>query len=190
MKKSFLLIAVPVIFFSAAAKLAAAPEGGIYQNADFRHSTGKNGKVRMQNHWFNGKISEAGTYDGRPAIRLEAIYLKSWNSFVGNVGQSTIASLPPGKYTFSVWCCPEKGVKQFGLFFGRKSGETGKSVSKFRKYMSFEMPKEGEWTELAMNFEVKPGDTKLNFFFCFWASKEGDTALFADPKIVREEDAE
>ena len=174
---------------SAAQNAAAA--GEIYRNPDFRSSIARDGKVRLFNHWINGKVSPAETYNGRPAIRLESVFLPSWNSYVGSIGQPTKDSLPPGKYTFSIWCCPEKGVTRFGLYYGRVSGETGKRIASFRKYMPFEMPKEGEWTELAMNFEVKPGDRKMDFFFCFWGEKDkGSTALFADPKIVREEDAE
>ena len=171
------------------AQAAAGQTAGIYPNPDYLMWKNKAGKPVLRNCWMNGTVAPAGTHDGRPAIRLKPVYLKTWNNFVGSIGIPSMSSMEPGKYTFSVWCCPETGVKQFGIFFGRTPAETKKNVSQFRKYMPFEMPKEGEWTEMAINFEVKPGDTKLNFFYCFTGS-ENSSALFADPKIVREEDAE
>ena len=171
------------------AKAAAGQPAGIYKNPDYLMWKNKAGKLVLRDCWMNGTVAPAGTHDGRPAIRLKPVYLKTWNNFVGSIGLPTLASMEPGKYTFSVWCCPETGVKQFGIYFGRTTAEKKKNVPQFRKYMPFEMPKEGEWMEMAINFEVKPGDTKLNFFYNFTGS-ENSSALFADPKIVREEDAE
>ncbi len=73
------------------------------------------------------------------------------------------------------------------MFMNRTPAGAKKAVSIFRKYDISELAKPGEWTEIAINFEVKPGDTNLNFFYCF-RSTEPTTVLFSDPKIEKDED--
>ena len=163
-------------------------DGNWYKNPKYETARNAAGALQILHHAVTGKFTPAEPHDGHPAIRVESAFLKSWGAVVGIVWQLTFPTMKPGRYTFSVKCCTEsETIQKLGLYASRvPAGET-KNVSIFRKYDVSELPKPGKWVELAINFEVKPGDTKLNFFYCFWSPKPA-TVLFSDPRIDRAED--
>ena len=158
--------------------------GGAYKNPDYVIDKASG---RLLGHSINGKFSLAEPHEGHPVIRVESVFQKSWGSVVGIVWQQTFPTMEPGRYTFSVKYCLESEIERVGMYASRTPAGAKKHVSIFRKYLQSELPKPGKWIEASINFEVKPGDTTLNFFYCFWSNKPA-TVLFSDPRMEKEEE--
>ena len=178
--------------FALAAGMLFATETNLYFNPEFKSKTDKKGKMTILGHWYEGKASIDGKYEGSPVLRLEQVKV-NWGGF----NCAVISSLDPkrvlkqGKYVFTVWCKPEGVTSSVYLFrFVQPVGTTAAKdrIRPTRSYKGSELPPVGKWTELVMNFEIKPGDTVKSFgFAAYSATPVGPkTVLFAKPQIIFE----
>ncbi len=180
---------------AAAAALFSEPRveaGGIYRNACYQTRQLPNGGLILENHWYKGKLTVEGDYQGCPAVKIES-NKADWGAgiFAGTVSTEVIPELKPGKYLLTVRCRPAEDAKYnaFNLFFTRKlKGETRRKMIR-KIYEGTNLPEAGKWTELVMPVEVKAGESNFSFAYGFWG-KEVSSASFADPKILRDESEE
>ncbi len=171
-----------------------AAETNLYINPKYtvnRKLTERKKKLFIDNHWYEGEISLDGDYKGAPAVKIKSIKV-SWGGYNGVIGSSPDSkmNLKPGKYTFSVWCKLEG--KPTSVYIYRSSLPDGqkKPVRKNKSYKGGDLPAPGKWTELVMDFEVKPGDTRNSFGCAVYSTTSlGPQVIwFADPKITPEEE--
>jgi len=173
------------------AGMLVAVETNFYFNSDFKNKTDKKGKFIIQDHWYEGKASVEGTYEGSPVLRLEQVNVK-WGGFncAALVWANVKRDLKPGKYTFSVWCKPEGAVSSVSILYNLLPAGQEKRVRKMKSYKGADLPPVGKWTELVVNFEIKPGDSKQSFGFSAHSTKAvgPKVILFAKPRITPEND--
>jgi len=174
--------------FALTAGVLFASETNFYYNPEFKSKTDKKGKLTILDHWYEGKVSFDGKYEGSPVIRIEQVKV-NWGGFNCTVISSynPKRALKPGKYVFTVWCKPESVTSSVYLFrFVQPAGK--KRIRFTRAYRGGELPPVGKWTELVMNFEIKPGDTGNSVgFAAYSATPVGPkTVLFAKPRITCE----
>ena len=166
-------------------------KAGLYINPYYQKKTLPNGKLTLENHWYEGKVSLDGeNYQDMPAVKIESVKAK-WGSgiFVGTVSGQVIPALTPGKYLLAVRCRPAEGAKyrSFVLYFTRKlSGEAKRTMIR-KTYDGTSIPEAGKWTELVMPVEVKTGDEQFSFAYGFLGNQVL-SASFADPKIIKDEE--
>ena len=173
------------------AGLLVAGESNLYFNPEFQSKTDKKGNFVILDHWYEGKASISGKYEDSPVLRLEQVNV-SWGGFncAALLWHNIKRDLKPGKYTFSVWCKPESTVTGISLFYNILPAGQEKRIRKTRSYKGSELPPVGKWTELVVNFEIKPGDTKHSFGFSAYSAKAvgPKVILFAKPRITPESD--
>ncbi len=184
MKTSLLALAI-----ASLAGMLLAAETNLYFNSEFKNKTDKKGNFVIQDHWYEGKASVDGKYEGSPVLRLEQVKV-TWGGFncAALVWADTKRDLKPGKYTFSVWCKPEGAVSSISLMYNLLPAGQEKRVRKTRSYKGADLPPVGKWTELVMSIEIKPGDTKHSFGFSAYSTKAvgPQVILFAKPRITPE----
>ena len=178
--------------FVLAAGMLFASESNLYSNPKFKSKTDKKGKLTIQDHWYEGKASIEGKYEGSPVLRLEQVKV-NWGGFNATVIYeiSSKRILQPGKYTFSIWCKPESVTSSVYLFrFVQPAGTTAakERIRPTQSYKGKDLPPVGEWTELVMSFEIKPGDTVINIGFAAYSDESvgPKVVLFAKPRITCE----
>ena len=174
--------------FALAAGMLFASETNFYYNPEFKSKTDKKGKLTILDHWYEGKVSFDGKYEDSPVIRIEQVKV-NWGGFNCTVISSfnPKRALKPGKYVFTVWCKPESVTSSVYLFrFVQPAGK--KRIRFTRAYKGGELPPVGKWTELVMNFEIKPGDTGNSVGFAAYSATSigPKTVLFAKPRITCE----
>lgn len=179
----------------AAAALFAGPKVeavGLYKNPFYQGKKLSSGKFSLDNHWYKGKLSVEGDYQGMPVVKIESDKA-DWGvgAFAATISTDVIPKLDPGKYLLAVRCRPVKDAKynSFTLFFTRKLNGAGKRTMINKKFEGSNLPEAEKWTELVMPVEVKPGDSNFSFAYGFWGKTE-NTAFFTDPRILRDENGE
>ena len=186
MKRAFLT----TMFMWAAGMLIAA-ETNLYKNPEFKNQTDKNGKLKIYHHWVNGKGSMSGDCSGSPAVRIEPVKV-TWGGYHGALITEIDEKndLKPGKYTFTVWCKPEgKPGTVYLVRLYQPEGQK-KRIQKAKSYRGNDLPPADKWTELVMEFEVKPGETR-NAVGCATHSPDAigvQAVLFAKPQLVTAEE--
>ena len=164
--------AFSIAAFVFAAGMLFASEPNFYNNPGFKSKKDKKGNFTIVEHWYEGKASIDGKYEGSPVLRLEQVEV-DWGGYNGAVlaWHDTRRDLKPGKYTFSVWCKPHGITTSISLMFNLLPAGQEKRVRKTKVYKGADLPPVGKWTELTMNFEIKPGDTKHSFGFAAFSTK-------------------
>ena len=178
------------IFLWAVGMLSAA-EANLYLNPEFKHTTDKKGNLKIANNWLNGKVTMSGDYEGSPAVRVEPVKVK-WGGYHGAVINSVQIKedLKPGKYTFTVWCKPEGKPDSVYLVRHHQPEGQKKRVQTAKSYRGADLPPAGKWTELVMEFEIKPGETRNSVGFATHSTNATgpQAVLFAKPCLVPAEE--
>ena len=172
-----------------AAGMIFASEINYYNNPDYKTQIDKKGKFRVVDHWFDGNVTIKGEYDGSPVARLEQVKV-NWGGFHAALALTSDSkqNFKPGKYTFSVWCKPESMPSDIYLFRSVQPGNEKKRLRVVKSYKGGDRPPVGKWTELVMDFEIKPGDTKNSCGVAVNSTKAvgPKVVLFAKPRITLE----
>ena len=175
--------------FALAAGMLFASESNFYNNPGFKSRKDKKGNFTIVEHWYEGKASIDGKYEGSPVLRLEQVEV-DWGGYNGAVvaWHDTKRDLKPGKYTFSILCKPQGITTSISLMFNLLPAGQEKRIRRTKAYKGADLPPVGKWTELVMNFEVKPGDTKHSFGFAAFSAKNvgPKVVFFANPRITPE----
>ena len=187
MKKRAILTAA----FVLAAGMLSAAETDLYKNPEFKNQTDKNGNLKILHHWVNGKGSMCGDYNGSPAVRIEPVKVK-WGGYHGALVSAIDETndLKPGKYTFTVWCKPEGKPDSVYLVRHHQPEGQKKRVQTAKSYRGADLPPAGKWTELIMEFEIKPGETRNSVGFATHSTNATgpQIVLFAKPCLVPAEE--
>lgn len=187
MNKNVVLIAL-----TAGTLLMSGAESvkNLYANHELQTYAGKNGTIQVRNHWYQGKILEAGKKDGKNAIKFQSIPAGKGNFNAALSGYAHIDKLPPGKYSMSVQCLVEPGekvedVQYFHVSLCYKS--EGKTRFDSKKYTGAAKPVPGKWFEMKDTFEITAG--KSNHYFLFGHfGKSPVTVWYAAPSIKKVEE--
>ena len=174
--------------FALAAGMLFAAETNLYVNPEFKTKKDKKGNLAIVEHSAWGKASIDGKYEGSPVLRLEQT--KSETGVICSVENwhNTKRDLKPGKYTFSIWCNPQGKTSHITLYYRcLPAGQKERIRQKSNICNGGKVPP-GKWTQLVLNFEVKPGETKHSFGFAVYSAgnlgPNPKVVLFAKPLVV------
>lgn len=181
--KKFIL---SMMVFAAASVFAADSEENLYKNSAFKTTTGRNGKIVLYHHWYEGTVSTAGKYRGNTAVKLESVHDagKGCNAAI----VTDPLALPPGKYCVSVWCKIEgdgDNIRLLRLY--HRYSRDGKRHDEIKIYQESDKPGPEKWTELARIIEIGKGQKDNCIIYGFYSGKPG-AVCYAAPKISRCED--
>lgn len=184
---------VPLLAFALVmlAGTIFAAEENLYVNSKYIRNKAiskQRKKLVISKHWIEGTASYDGDYNGAPVLKIEPVKV-SWGGFSGMIGTAleNRQRFKPGKYTFSVWCKVEGKPSSIYLYHSFQNAEQEKITR--RDVVSFKrdnLPPEGEWTKLVLNFEIKHGDTRNVIGYAIHSVEAvGPLPVwFSDPKIT------
>ena len=174
--------------FAMMAGMIFASETNLYVNPEFKSKKDKKGNFVIVDHSAWGKASIDGKYEGSPILRLEQT--ESENGFICSVENwyNTARDLKPGKYTFSIWCNPQGKITHITAYYRCLPAGQEKRVRQKSNVCAGGNFPPGKWTELVLDFEVKPGETKHSFGFAVFSSgnlgPNPKVVLFAKPRVA------